>query len=102
MKNLDTNQFFKSKKGYNKNIKSNGGQKMSKVIMKLDELSCPSCMVKIEGAMSQTDGVTNAKVLFNASKVKAEFDENIVSAEELVAKVEKLGYLVQSTKVTAA
>lgn len=74
---------------------------MSKVIMKLDELSCPSCMSKIEGAMNGTKGVSSVKVLFNASKVKAEFDENVVSADDLVAKVEKLGYPVLSSKVTA-
>lgn len=72
---------------------------MSKVIMKLDELSCPSCMAKIEGALSGTKGVTSAKVLFNASKAKAEFDDSQVSADELVAKVEALGYAVQSSKV---
>lgn len=73
---------------------------MSKIIMKLDELSCPSCLAKIEGSMTGTKGVISAKVLFNASKVKAEFDENIVKSDELVTKVEKLGYPGQSSKVT--
>ncbi|BBC76532.1 heavy-metal-associated domain-containing protein [Lactococcus cremoris] len=73
---------------------------MSKIIMKLDELSCPSCLAKIEGSMTGTKGVISAKVLFNASKVKAEFDENIVKSDELVTKVEKLGYPVQISKVT--
>ncbi len=73
---------------------------MSKVIMRLNELSCPSCMAKIEAAMTTTKGVANAKVLFNASKVKAEFDENVVSTDELISKVEKLGYPVLSSKVT--
>ena len=73
---------------------------MSKIIMKLDELSCPSCLAKIEGSMTGTKGVISAKVLFNDSKVKAEFDENIVKSDELVTKVEKLGYPVQSSKVT--
>lgn len=72
---------------------------MSKVIMKLDDLSCPSCMAKIEGALSGTKGVTSAKVLFNASKAKVEFDENQVNADSLVAKVEALGYVVESSKV---
>ena len=67
---------------------------MSKVIMRLNELSCPSCMAKIEAAMTTTKG------LFNASKVKAEFDENVVSTDELISKVEKLGYPVLSSKVT--
>ncbi|MGO2618394.1 MAG: heavy-metal-associated domain-containing protein, partial [Lactococcus cremoris] len=51
-------------------------------------------------SMTGTKGVISAKVLFNASKVKAEFDENIVKSDELVTKVEKLGYPVQSSKVT--
>lgn len=72
---------------------------MSKVIMKLDDLSCPSCMAKIEGALTATKGVSSAKVLFNASKVKVEFDEKLVAADELVRKVEKLGYFVQNSKV---
>lgn len=73
---------------------------MSKIVMKLDELSCPSCMVKIEGALNTTNGVETAKVLFNASKVKAEFDDNQVTATDLVSKVEELGYVVQKSKVT--
>ena len=87
---------------YNKGIeKTKEDTEMTKVVMKLDELSCPSCMEKIQAAMIGTKGVTTAKVLFNASKVKAEFDENVVTADELVAKVEKLGYPVLSSKVTA-
>ena len=66
---------------------------MSKIVMKLDELSCPSCMAKIEGALNTTNGVEMAKVLFNASKVKAEFDD-------IVSKVEGLGYVVQKSNVT--
>lgn len=73
---------------------------MSKIVMKLDELSCPSCMAKIEAALNTTNGVEMAKVLFNASKVKAEFDDNQVTATDLVSKVEGLGYVVQKSKVT--
>ena len=73
---------------------------MSKIVMKLDELSCPSCMAKIEGALNTTNWVEMAKVLFNASKVKAEFDDNQVTATDLVSKVEGLGYVVQKSKVT--
>lgn len=37
---------------------------------------------------------------FQCIKVKAEFDENVVSTDELISKVEKLGYPVLSSKVT--
>lgn len=74
---------------------------MSKIVMKLDELSCPSCMAKIEGALNTTNGVEKwQRLLFNASKVKAEFDDNQVTATDLVSKVEGLGYVVQKSKVT--
>ena len=73
---------------------------MSKIVMKLDELSCPSCMAKIEGALNTTNGVETAKVVVNASKVKAEFDDNQITATDIVSKVEGLGYVVQKSKVT--
>ena len=76
------------------------GNKMCNIILIRVELRWPSCLAKIEGSMTGTKGVISAKVLFNASKVKAEFDENIVKSDELVTKVEKLGYPVQSSKVT--
>ncbi|WP_125573041.1 heavy-metal-associated domain-containing protein [Levilactobacillus huananensis] len=74
---------------------------MSKVTMKLDDLTCPSCMTKIEGALSKKDGVKDVKVLFNASKIKAEFDEDTVTAENLADTVTDLGYTVKSSKVKA-
>lgn len=72
---------------------------MSKVTMKLDDLTCPSCMTKIEDALSKKDGVENVKVLFNASKIKAEFNTDKVSAESLEAAITDLGYTVKSAKV---
>ncbi|WP_125546724.1 heavy-metal-associated domain-containing protein [Levilactobacillus lindianensis] len=74
---------------------------MSKVTMKLDDLTCPSCMTKIEGALSKKNGVKNVKVLFNASKIKAEFDDATVTAENLADTVTDLGYTVKSSKVKA-
>lgn len=72
---------------------------MEKVILQLEGLTCPACMQKIEGAISKQTGVTKAKVLFNASKVKAEIDSNQTSAAALQAVVETLGYSVESVKV---
>ncbi|HAT55570.1 MAG TPA: heavy metal-binding protein [Lactobacillus sp.] len=75
---------------------------MSKAIMQLDALSCPSCMQKIQGALEKQAGVEDVKVLFNAAKVKTNFDDHIVSADALADVVTKLGYEVQGVKVKAA
>ncbi|MCD2257021.1 heavy-metal-associated domain-containing protein [Lactobacillus sp. CC-MHH1034] len=73
---------------------------MAKVTLALDELTCPSCLTKIKQAVSSTPGVTNVKVLFNAGKVKAEFDPEVVQAEKIAAVVTDLGYEVKSNKTT--
>lgn len=72
---------------------------MAKLVMQLDELSCPSCMQKIQAGVSQQDGVESVKVLFNASKVKAEYDEAVTNPDELTQAVTDLGNSVQSIKV---
>lgn len=72
---------------------------MAKAIMQLDGLSCPSCMQKIQGALKQQKGVNDVKVLFNASKVKANFDEQVTTADALAEVVDRLGYSVLSLKV---
>jgi copper chaperone len=60
----------------------------------LEPLTCPSCIKKIETKLSKMNGVDEAKVMFNSSKVKATFDENLVTTDELKATIEKLGYPV--------
>jgi copper chaperone len=45
-------------------------------------------------------GVANAKVLFNSSKVKAEFDEKTTSADAISATIQKLGYSIQTVKIS--
>lgn len=71
---------------------------MSNVTMQLETLSCPTCIKKIEGALSKTGGVKSAKLLFNASKAKVEYDSDKVTSEGLKSIIEKLGYEVLKVK----
>ncbi|MFC6165086.1 MULTISPECIES: heavy-metal-associated domain-containing protein [Lactiplantibacillus] len=72
---------------------------MAKATMQLGTLTCPSCMTKIEKAVANQTGVEKVKVLFNASKVKADFDDSVTSADQLSDVVTGLGYEVESMKV---
>lgn len=72
---------------------------MRKAVYQLETLTCPSCIKKIESTLNKTEGVLNAKVLFNSSKVKTEFDETSIEAEKIQEIVQKLGYQVLSAKV---
>ncbi|GAB5055245.1 MULTISPECIES: heavy metal-associated domain-containing protein [Pediococcus] len=72
---------------------------MTKAGLQLGALTCPSCMQKIQGALEKQAGVQKVKVLFNASKVKLEFDDSANTADALAEVVKKLGYEVKSVKV---
>ncbi|MCR2821567.1 heavy-metal-associated domain-containing protein [Lederbergia panacisoli] len=67
---------------------------MTTIKFQLETLSCPSCIKKIETALKKQKGVKEAKVLFHSSKVKTEYDENLVTAKELKETIIKLGYPV--------
>lgn len=77
---------------------------MSKATLNLETLTCPSCMAKIEGATKSLNGVDadSVQVLFNASKVKLDFDESVISVDEVASAIENLGYEVLKTKVKSA
>lgn len=73
---------------------------MKKVVFGLEPLSCPSCIKKIESSLKKMDGVQDAKVLFHSGKVRAQFDDNIIQADELYKVIVNLGYPVLSQKVS--
>lgn len=77
---------------------------MKKATLQLETLSCPSCLQKIENATKKLDGVEedSIKVLFNASKVRLTFDENLISIEEIEKAIQSLGYAVEKSNVRAA
>jgi len=62
----------------------------------LETLTCPSCITRIEGVLKKESGVEKAKVLFNSSRVKIDYDEEKVSADRLVEVIEKVGFPVLS------
>lgn len=74
---------------------------MKKADIKLETLTCPSCLQKIEKAMKGLDGVEDEsiKVMFNASKVKLNFDEGVVSIEDIEKSIKTLGYNVEKSRV---
>ncbi len=63
-----------------------------KTILRSDELNCPSCIPKIEKALSRLDGVTDAEVHFATGRIEIEHDPERVEAERLLAAVREVGY----------
>ena len=68
-----------------------------KTLLRSNELSCPSCVAKIEKALQGLDGVQDAHVYFNTGRIQVEHDPQRVSAEELVKTVQATGYAAKVT-----
>lgn len=69
---------------------------MKKATIQLESLACPSCLQKIENAVKSLDGVEqeSVNVLFNAGKVKLNFDEEKISIDQIEKAITALGYEV--------
>ena len=74
---------------------------MKQATIQLDTLTCPSCVLKIESAVKNLAGVDKGslKVLFNASKVKVDFDQEKLSVQDVEAAITNLGYEVKKSTV---
>ena len=76
---------------------------MQKATIQLETLTCPSCMLKIEGAVKSLDGVDkeSLNISFNSSKVKVNFDDEKLSVKDIENAIGKLGYEVKKSTVKA-
>jgi copper chaperone len=68
---------------------------MEKANIYLEEVSCPSCVKKIESALTKVTGVESAKMYFHSSKVKVDYDEKKTSHHSLEKVIQDLGYVVK-------
>ncbi|MBK4862339.1 metal-binding protein [Enterococcus faecium] len=61
-------------------------------------------MKKIESAVRELNGIdhNNVKGVFNASKIRVDFDENMLTVEDVEKAIENLGYPVIKSKVKIA
>ncbi len=74
---------------------------MKSATIQLETLTCPSCMQKIENSIKGLDGIDkdSLSVLFNSSRVKVDFDETVVSIDDINGVISKVGYEVLKSKV---
>jgi copper chaperone CopZ len=68
------------------------GENLMNTQLRSQELSCPSCVTKIEKALRALDGVQEAKVHFNTGRIVVEHDPQKVSSERLVDAIRSAGY----------
>ena len=77
---------------------------MQNANIQLETLTCPSCLQKIENGVGNLNGVDKdtLKVMFNASRVKVNFDGEVLTIEDIEKAINDLGYEVKRSRVKAA
>lgn len=63
-----------------------------KTTLRSQELSCPSCVGKIEKMLTRTEGVRDATVHFNTGRIEVEYDADSVTEDDLTQVVQQAGY----------
>ena len=71
----------------------------TKTILRSDELSCPSCVPKIEKALAAMPGVEKAEVRFNTGKIVVEHHPAQASVEARVTAIRGTGYEARPSAV---
>jgi copper chaperone len=63
-----------------------------KTILRSKDLSCPSCVAKIEKALKGLDGVSQARVHFTTGRIEVEHDPGKTNVSALIRAIGQVGY----------
>jgi copper ion binding protein len=64
-------------------------------ILNVDGITCEHCVDTIKEAVEILDGVFSVDVDIEKKQVVVEFDEKIAKAEDLINKIEEVGFKVR-------
>ncbi len=65
---------------------------MKKIKLKIDGMHCSSCAMSIDMDLEDLDGVTEAKTNYAKQTSEVEFDEDKISAKNILEQIKKTGY----------
>jgi copper ion binding protein len=67
---------------------------MVKQVFRVADMHCSNCVMRIEGLEDDLTGVQRVRASYKKQQVEVEYDENVVSADQIVAAIQQLGYSV--------
>lgn len=67
---------------------------MKKLIFQTDGMSCFTCENRIKTATLYLDGVLSCEANCVDGNVACEYDENLVSKEQIVNRLQEMGYQI--------
>jgi len=65
-----------------------------KQVFRVTDMHCTNCVMRIEGLEDDLPGVKRVQASYKKQRVEVEYDEATVSAAQIVAAIQRLGYTV--------
>jgi copper ion binding protein len=67
---------------------------MVKQVFRVTDMHCSNCVMRIEGLEDELPGVQRVRASYKKQQVEVEYDDAAVSAAQIVAAIQRLGYTV--------
>jgi copper ion binding protein len=67
---------------------------MVKQVFRVTDMHCSNCVMRIEGLEDDLTGVQRVRASYKKQQVEVEYDDAAVSAAQIVAAIQHLGYTV--------
>ncbi len=67
---------------------------MTKKTFKITDMHCSSCPMRLEGIEDMLPGIHRIRGSYQKQTLDVEFDEAVVSEEQILGAIKKLGYTV--------
>ncbi|ARF14619.1 copper chaperone CopZ [Sporosarcina ureae] len=69
---------------------------MTTTTLNVKGMTCNHCVQAVEGALTELSGVERALVDLKANSVAVEYDESVVTVEQMTEAIEDQGYDVEA------
>jgi copper chaperone CopZ len=67
---------------------------MIKKTIQITDMHCSSCPMRLEGIEDILPGIRNIRASYQKQNMEVEFDENLVTEQQILDAIKKLGYTV--------
>ncbi len=67
---------------------------MLKQVFRVTDMHCSACVMRLEGLEDDLPGVKRVRASYQKQQMEVEYDETRLSAAQIVAEIQRLGYTV--------
>ena len=65
---------------------------MQKLVLRITDLHCPACVMRLEGIEDELAGVASAKASYQKQTMEIMYDEALVNQDKIIAAIKDIGY----------